>query len=131
MTRRDITAGARFDDGIARSAYFIDIHDPTGPGGLHSVGGVVRSGFEVSRYYEIPYRSLVAHGLGNVLVACRAISTDHFAHAATRVIATVMSVGEAAGLGIATAKKRGIQAADVNGAEVRSQVGYLDAPLAF
>jgi hypothetical protein len=134
MKRGDIVSGARFADGIARSAYFIDIHDPAGSGGLHTreeVGGAIEKGFKPERYYEIPFRCLVPEKLGNVLVACRAISTDHYAHAATRVMATLTAVGEAAGRAAALAVKRGIQVSEVDGAEVRAGIGYLDEPLGF
>jgi hypothetical protein len=134
MTRGDVVSGARFADGIARSAYFIDIHDPAGSGGLHTkteVGGAIEKGFKPERYYEIPFRSLVPEKLENVLVACRAISTDHYAHAATRVMATLTAVGEAAGRAAALAAKRGVQVSEVDGAEVRSGIGYLDEPLGF
>ncbi|MHC4916787.1 MAG: FAD-dependent oxidoreductase [Planctomycetota bacterium] len=134
MTREDVVGGARFGDGVARSAYFIDIHDPAGPGGLHAheeVGGKIRDGFKPERYYEIPFGSLVPEGLGNLLVACRAISTDHYAHAATRVMATMTAVGEAAGRAAAIAKRKGLEVGEVDGAEVRGEVGYLDGPLGF
>jgi hypothetical protein len=134
MTREDVVSGARFEDGVARSAYFIDIHDPTGPGGVHAaeeIGGALKEGFRPKRYYEIPFGSLMPAGLSNVLVACRAISTDHYAHAATRVMATLTAVGEAAGRAAVIARKKGIEVGAVDGAEVRAGVGYLDDPLGF
>ncbi len=131
MTREDVVGGARFADGVARSAYFIDIHDPTGPGGLHADGKGIKDGFKPERYYEIPFGSLVPAGLSNVLVACRAISTDHYAHAATRVMATLTSVGEAAGRAAALAKRKGVEVGAVDGAEVRRELGHLDEPLGF
>jgi FAD dependent oxidoreductase len=134
MTREDVVSGARFDDGIARSAYFIDIHDPVGPGGLHAdkeVGGTIKSDFKAQKYYEIPYGSLVPEKLSNVLVACRAISTDHYAHAATRVMATLTAVGEAAGRAAAIAKQQQVPVSEVDGADVRAGIAYLNEPLGF
>ena len=134
MTRADVVEGARFADGIARSAYFIDVHDPKGPGGLHAekeVGGAIKEGFKPKRYYEIPFGCLQPEVLDNLLVACRAISADHYAHAATRVMGTLTAVGEAAGLAVAMAREAGKPPAEVDGAAVRAGLGYLDAPLDF
>ncbi len=134
MTRADVLKGARFGDGIARSAYFIDIHDPAGPGGLHAAPGAeggLRPDFKPERYYEIPFGCLLPEGLQNLLVACRAISTDHHAHAATRVMATMTAVGEAAGRAAAMAKKKNVQVSEVDGAEVRRALRYLDEPPGF
>jgi hypothetical protein len=62
------------------------------------VGGLPLGIVKEKQAHEIPFRCLQPVGIGNLLVACRAISTDHFAHAATRVMGTMTSVCEAAGL---------------------------------
>jgi hypothetical protein len=134
LRRQDVLDGARFADGIARSAYIIDIHDPKGPGEVHadrSAGGALKGGFKPSRFYEIPLRCLQPEGLENLLVACRAISTDHYAHASTRVMGTLTAVGEAAGLAAAIAADTGRPIAAIDGAAVRARLGYLDDPLGF
>lgn len=134
MTRRDIVTGARFPDGIARSAYFIDIHDPKGPGALHEKDRAAAEdmgGFVPKRYYEIPLRCLQPPGFDNLLVACRAMATDHFAHAATRVMGTLTAVGEAAGTAAAIAAASARPLAALEGAAVRARLAYLDRPLDF
>jgi hypothetical protein len=134
MAQRDIVEGERFQDGIARSAYFIDIHSPTGAGNPHAEPGkpgIVRAEFKPKRYYEIPFRCLVPEGMKNLLVACRAISTTFEAHAATRVMATMHAVGEAAGIAAGLARKTGIPLCDVDGRDVRHEIAYLDRPLGF
>jgi len=128
MTADDIRSGARFEDGIARSGYFIDIHDPktaTDPHIVTGARGTVRAEFKPQRYYEIPFRSLQPESVENLLVACRALSTTFEAHAAVRVMATMHAVGEAAGRAAALALRNGIQIGDVNGAEVRREITYL------
>lgn len=128
MTADDIRSGARFEDGIARSGYFIDIHDPktaTDPHIVMGARGTVRPEFKPQRYYEIPFRCLQPDGVENLLVACRAISTTFEAHAAVRVMATMHAVGEAAGRAVALASRKGIQAGSVNGAEVRREIEYM------
>ncbi len=70
LTGEDVLRGARFEDAIARCAYPIDIHDPTG-----TRGQLV--GLESAGYYEIPYRCLVPERVDNLLVAGRCLSATH------------------------------------------------------
>jgi hypothetical protein len=90
ITADDIVTGRTFDDGIARGNWYIDIHNPAGE------GTIVRSPPPGS-YYEIPYRSLRARGLENLLVASRCIDCTHEAHAAVRITPQVVAIGQAAG----------------------------------
>ncbi|MFA6568488.1 MAG: FAD-dependent oxidoreductase, partial [Victivallales bacterium] len=83
----DVVKAKTFDDGIARSSYPIDIHNPSGSG---TVIKAVEGG-----YYEIPYRCIIPKGSKNLLMACRAISSTHEAHSSLRVMPVVASVGEA------------------------------------
>ena len=45
----------------------------------------------------IPYRTMIATGFDNLLIAGRCISADRAAFASIRVMATAMALGEAAG----------------------------------
>lgn len=130
MTGDDIRRGARFDDGIMRSGYFIDIHSPTGAGDPHTKDGrlgAAKADFIPKQYYEVPMRCLQPEGPGNLLVACRAISTTFEAHAAVRVMANMHAVGEAAGVAAGIAKRQSIEPGDVDGRLVRDAIGYLNA----
>jgi len=132
MTQEDIVEGARFEDGIARAAYFIDIHNPKGAGGLHADPddpARLREDCTPKRYYEIPFRSLSSPNADNLLVACRAISTTFEAHGATRVMATMHAIGEAAGIAVGLAKGKNLS--DIRGEDVRQRLGYLDGGLDF
>jgi hypothetical protein len=53
--------------------------------------------------YWIPYGSLLADGLDNLLVAGRCISVDHRVHHATKEIPACMATGQAAGTAAAMA----------------------------
>jgi hypothetical protein len=79
-------------DSIGHGSFFIDIHNPAGPG---MSGGTwyPPTGF----YYQIPYRALVPQKVDNLLVAGRCISADHAALGSLRVMATCTVTGEAAG----------------------------------
>jgi glycine/D-amino acid oxidase-like deaminating enzyme len=90
LTRDDILERRTFDDAIARSAYPIDIHNPSG-------SGTTTHRLPAGTSYEIPYRCLVPQTLDGLLVAGRCISTTHEALASTRLTPTVMTLGQAAG----------------------------------
>lgn len=58
--------------------------------------------------YWIPYRSLLARELENLLVAGRCISVDHRTHHATKEIPACMVTGQAAGTAAALAARSGV-----------------------
>ncbi len=55
--------------------------------------------------YSIPYRSLLPHGLENLIAAGRCISVDHRVHHSTKEIPPCMATGEAAGTAAAMVAK--------------------------
>jgi len=91
-----------FEDAVARSAYPIDIHNPSG-------SGTTTFRLPPGASYEIPYRCLVPAHVDRLLVAGRCISTTHEAHASTRLTPTVMTLGQAAGTAAAACAARGLQ----------------------
>ena len=101
LTRDDIVAGRTFDDAVARSAYPIDIHNPSG-------SGTTTDRLPPGTSYEIPYRCLVPRAVDGLLVAGRCISTTHEALASTRLTPTVMTLGQAAGTAAALALESGV-----------------------
>ena len=98
LTENDCRAFTKFEDGIAACNYDIDIHNPEGTGTSHYY-------FPEGEYYTIPYRSLIPTGVCNMLVAGRCISSDHGAQASYRIMPTVCTIGEAAGVAIGLAVK--------------------------
>jgi len=133
MTTQDIVEGRKFADGIARSRYFIDIHNPKGSVDTHQVAGgkgQVNKGFAPpdNDFYEVPFRCLVTEACKNVLVACRALSASHEAAAAVRVMATMHGVGEAAGIAAARAASENSDVTAIPGEWVRSQIDYMNRP---
>jgi len=103
----------QFPDAIARSAYPIDIHNPSG-------SGTTTHRPPPGASYEIPYRCLVPINREQLLVAGRCISTTHEALASTRLTPTVMTLGQAAGTAAAIASERSELAADVDTDLLRS-----------
>jgi hypothetical protein len=91
LTVEDVLRARKFDDGVAKGSFFVDIHAPTGTG-LHEPRYMERG-----THYDIPYGCLVPQGVENLLVAGRCISATHEALGSTRVMFQCMALGEAAG----------------------------------
>src|SRR5690606_3781336 len=109
LTGEDSIKGTRFEDSIGADASALDIHDPKG-------GDV---DFQGLRPYEIPYRTLVPLGVEQLLVAGRAISADHDAHARSRNMPACMAMGQAAGIAAAVAIDDGVPVRKVNVSRVQ------------
>jgi hypothetical protein len=134
MTQEDIINGQRFNDGIARSGYFIDVHNPTGSVDQHMIKGdelKVKSNFIPNQYYEIPFRSMQQAKIDNLLISCRAISTTYEAHAATRVMATMHAIGEAAGIAIGICQQEKTTPSMIDGSKVRRKISYMNQEINF
>ena len=102
LTGRDVVSGASFPDSVARGAYPVDIHSPSGVG-LEVIP------MAPGTSYDIPYRCLLPTGVTNLLVAGRCISAEHEALASARITATAMAVGEAAGTAAALSAMAGVE----------------------
>jgi len=102
LTRDDVLTGKQFDDAVARSAYPIDLHNPSG-------SGTTTHRLPAGESYQIPFRCLVPERVERLLVAGRCISTTHEALASTRLTPTVMTLGQAAGTAAALACERNLR----------------------
>ena len=70
-------------------------------------------------YYGVPYRSLLASGVEQLLLAGRCVSADSTAAGAIRVMPPCMAMGQAAGTAAAMAVKQKITVRNVNVQELR------------
>jgi hypothetical protein len=116
LTSEDILSGKKFPDGIARSVYPVDIHNPAGT-------GTVLKHLPAGTYYEVPFRCLVPLNCRNLLIGSRCISTTHEAHSSMRVMPVVAGIGEAAGIAAALCAQRGMATDTIDGQEVRHLIG--------
>jgi len=98
LTERELRDCTIFEDSIALGNYDIDIHNPAGSGTSHYY-------FAPGEYYSIPYRSLLPREYTNLLVAGRCLSATHEAQASVRIMPICATMGEAAGVAVATAYK--------------------------
>ncbi len=112
LTRDDVLQARQFDDAVARSAYPIDVHNPSG-------SGTTTTRLAPGTSYEIPFRCLIPINRERLLVAGRCISTTHEALASTRLTPTVMTLGQAAGTAAALALRQERALHQFDAAELR------------
>jgi hypothetical protein len=93
-----------FDDAVAYSFYFIDLHTEEGGIAQHLPVGVVPT---------IPRSALVPRGSKHIQVAGRCISSDRLANSALRVQSSCMAMGQAAGAAAALAARMECSSGDV------------------
>ncbi|HSU78639.1 MAG TPA: FAD-dependent oxidoreductase, partial [Burkholderiales bacterium] len=115
LTADDVLAARKFDDAVARGAYPIDIHNPTG-------SGTVLKRLPPGEAYDIPLRSLLPRNTDGLIVAGRCISGTHEAHSSYRVMPIVMATGQAAGVCAALAARRGVMPREVPVREVQREL---------
>lgn len=123
LTLDDVVQGRRFADGIARSGYPVDLHDPTGK-------GVASTFIAGNGAYDIPFRCLIPKGIDNLLAAGRCISTSHEALATTRLTPSCMATGQAAGTAAAQAAAAGAATvAQIDSEKLRNALRQANAVL--
>ncbi len=98
VSDEDLKNGARFDDGICRVTFGIDVHS-TDPGKTKAI----ESKPFKSQHYDIPLRALMARDVDGLVLAGRCISGDFIAHSSYRVTGNSVATGEAAGVVCAVA----------------------------
>ncbi len=121
LTADDVLAGRKFDDGICRAAWPIE---------LHVAEGATEWRFlDDGLWYTVPYRCLVPDGARNLLVVGRCLSATREGFASVRVIGPCMSEGQAAAAALAIVMARGASVADVDVDAVRARLATLGVPL--
>lgn len=118
LTEEDIRRQAAFDDAIATGCWYMDRHPN------HTTVGSANDpdrGYQ-PKPYDIPYRSLVARGVDNLLVAGRCHSASAAAASSTRVTVTAMAMGQAAGTAAAMAVHTRRGAGQLDGQAVRERL---------
>jgi len=113
LSGEDVVAARKFPDGIARSNYPIDIHNPAG-------GGTVIRRVPAGDHYEIPYRCLLPLGIDNLLVAGRCVSSTHEGLSALRIMPTCFAMGEAAGIAAAMSAQGRIAPREIDPERLRA-----------
>ncbi len=116
-------------DGIARSSWELDIHEPDeAPAHPRSLKSRSDAYAEYARrlqagdWFDIPYGCLVAAGVDNLLVAGRCISAGYLAQGSLRIQQTCMATGEAAGVAAALSLAGGVTPREIDPAVVVAQL---------
>jgi 2-polyprenyl-6-methoxyphenol hydroxylase-like FAD-dependent oxidoreductase len=141
LTHSDLQQGLKFEDAVARGSWWVDIHCPYGHGipVSHCVIECPHGPdcpFWIAEHdktmiheediyppdddwYDIPYRSLTAKDMSNLLVSGRCISATSGGMSGVRVMGTCMAVGQAAGTAAALAARANGLTRDVDVVELR------------
>lgn len=122
MTEEDILGARKFEDGIARGSYPVDIHNPKGK-------GTILKRLPPGEAYDIPLRCLLPRDVEGLLVAGRCMSGTHEAHSSYRVTPTAMATGQAAGVCAALAVSAGVSPRAVAISEVQRELRRQGANL--
>jgi hypothetical protein len=124
LTEEDILKGRKFEDGISRGSFTMDLHDPDeiAPDWENLEAHVKSKSCPEGDYYEIPYRCLLPEKLEGLLVAGRCISADRKAGGSVRAMNTCMNTGQAAGTAAAMAISQNVNPAAIDGKHVREKL---------
>lgn len=106
VTEADYLGGLVPEDALSWSYWMVDEHK-AGASGARLVF------HEKDRVGTVPLGAMLPKGVGNMLVAGRAVSSDHGANSALRVQASCMGMGQAAGVTAALAAERRCDPRDV------------------
>lgn len=131
QTMEDQILPHHYDDCIGWSAAKYDCHsqDPENQDDLPIFWVWFLGNRERCMGGEIPYRVMLAKGLANVLVACRAASSDDEANYQFRTIRNQFRMGEAAAIAVSICLRDNIDPRQINISELQErlrQSGALD-----
>ncbi|VGO16877.1 hypothetical protein PDESU_05469 [Pontiella desulfatans] len=115
----DVVKGAKFNDGIARSAWPIELHSGSKP----------KVEWLFNDYYEVPYGCFVPEQGENLLFAGRCLSAEHEAVASARVTAQCFSYGHAVGHAAALCIKEKLTPRNIDGESLREILNKDNARL--
>jgi hypothetical protein len=121
LTGDDVLGGRKFEDGVCRGAWPIELHVPDG----RTEWRFLDDGL----WYEVPYRCLVPERVRNLLAAGRCLSATREGFASVRVIGQCMGEGQAAAVAVALARPRGLALGDVDAGELRARLRAAAVPI--
>lgn len=120
VTEADYLAGTVEPDSLCYSYWYIDEHNAAWKNS-HMVF------HEPGKVGTIPLGAMIPKGVPHLLVAGRAVSSDHAANSALRVQASCMAIGQAAGVVAALAAKRDVDPREVAVEDAKRQLKAIGA----
>jgi len=121
LSADDVLGGRRFEDGVCRAAWPIELHVPDG----RTEWRFLDDGL----WYTVPYRYLLPHRVRNLVVAGRCISATREGFASVRVIGPCMGQGQAAALAVDVARADGRSLPEVDPDALRARLRAVGVPL--
>ncbi len=112
LTSDDLAQGTIFKDAVFICSNSIDFHS-------NNRGCYIAN---KTKYYTVPYRSLIPLGVDNLLVAGRSISADKMALSAIRVMPPCFAMGQAAGTAAAICTKKSVAFRDIDVYELKEKL---------
>ena len=122
LTADELVNCCKFPDAVVRGNYQVDVHNPRGTGTMLKV-------IPPGEFYEIPYGCIVPQKIENLTIGGRSISADIAAHSSLRIMPTVCSIGQAAGIAAALAIKNNTVPGKLDGILVREELKKAGADL--
>ncbi len=119
VTKADLLAGARHEDGVARVTFGVDVHAASQE--ENDTQAISHEGV-ATKPYDIPLRALIAKDVDGLMMAGRCISGDFLSHASYRVTGDAVAMGEAAGAVSALAAKTNRLPHEISWSEIRPTV---------
>jgi len=112
LTQNDLTYERYKPDTVCMGSYNMDAHPIQI---IQTDEGPKEEGHfnDASDAYEIPYRSLLPHGVDNLVVVA-AVSASHVAYSSLRMEPVFMMLGHAGGIAADLARKTGTKAQDIS-----------------
>ena len=120
VTEADYLAGTVEPDALCYSYWFIDEHNAA-----WKLSHMVFH--EPGKVGTIPLGALLPRGVPHLLVAGRAVSSDHGANSALRVQASCMAIGQSAGVVAALAARLGVDPRAVDIEDAKRQLKAIGA----
>src|SRR6185312_17136954 len=112
LSNEQVTVGAKFATGVARSPWPIELHSGEKP----------RLVWLINDFYEVPYECFVPERGESLLIAGRCLSAEHEAMASARVTGPCFAYGQAVGLAAAIAARDNVAPRQIDGAELRDEL---------
>jgi lysophospholipase L1-like esterase len=127
LTQNDVMDDRFKDDSICLGSYNIDSHEIQR---ILTDKGMKQEGFIIEKIdpYEIPYRSITAHGPENLLVSC-AVSASHIAYGTLRMEPVFMMIGQASGEAAHLSLKHGTSVQGIPVPELQKRMSEVGVAL--
>ena len=107
LENKDYTNRARFEDGIAKGDWYVDVHSDDNSNNDER--------YQPGEYYEIPYRCLIVNECPNLIIGGRIIGSSFRVEASVRIQTTLRDISEVIGKALAYSIEKNIDLNKIDG----------------